>query len=314
MKHILHISAFPKRLGILFSLLFTLAMLFSCNKPKNIPDTTLVSIVGDLYLANAYWDSYATYEFERDSMDVYTPIFEHYGYTPEDFMYTIEGLTKRKSLKFSDVLQAAMDTLQAKGQPWIHAVALRDTMNRIASELYKKEVYSELKSHHYTHLSRAQDSPTIKIPVEEGEYKIEWIYQIDTSDLNPYVQYMQCLTDSAGKRSNYLYRSYTKGTRNAGSANVTIKPGTKGKQWLNIYPAYTTLRENRQYTTSVTIDSLRVTRYPTPEQIQDSVQARYFYSIPHLSIQRHGTLTKDFLPFALDTTRVSELGDTLVRR
>lgn len=105
MKHILHISAFPKRLGILFSLLFTLATLFSCNKPKNIPDTTLVSIVGDLYLANAYWDSYATYEFEQDSMDVYTPIFEHYGYTPEDFMYTIEGLTKRKSLKFSDVLQ-----------------------------------------------------------------------------------------------------------------------------------------------------------------------------------------------------------------
>ena len=72
MKHILHISAFPKRLGILFSLLFTLATLFSCDKPKNIPDITLVSIVGDLYLANAYWDSYATYEFEQDSMDVYT--------------------------------------------------------------------------------------------------------------------------------------------------------------------------------------------------------------------------------------------------
>lgn len=137
MKRLCHIIACPKLLGAL-CLMLILTIFTSCDKPKSIPDTTLVSIVGDLYLANAYWDMHGSYAFEKDSMDVYTPIFEHYGYTPEDFMYTIEGLTKRKSLKFSDVLQAALDTLDAKGRPTFQAVARRDTLNRIASELYKK--------------------------------------------------------------------------------------------------------------------------------------------------------------------------------
>lgn len=312
MKRLCHIIACPKLLGAL-CLMLILTIFTSCDKPKSIPDTTLVSIVGDLYLANAYWDMHGSYAFEKDSMDVYTPIFEHYGYTPEDFMYTIEGLTKRKSLKFSDVLQAALDTLDAKGRPTFQAVARRDTLNRIASELYKKEVYSALESQRYSRLSRAQDSPAIKIPVEAGKYKIEWICHIDSTDQNPYVQYMQCLTDQDGKKSDYLYRSYTKGTKNAESATLIVKEG-KGSQWLNVYPAYTTLRENQQYTTKVTIDSLRITRYPTQEQIRDSIQARFLYNLPLIPPQQYDTLTKDFLPFALDTTGVSTLGDTLVRR
>ena len=72
--------------------LLALPMLFSaCNKPKEIPDDKLIAIVGDLFLANAYWSSTLMADSLRtDSVNIYAPIFERYGYRPKDFIHTID--------------------------------------------------------------------------------------------------------------------------------------------------------------------------------------------------------------------------------
>ena len=119
----LYAKPFHKKMRRLFCLLAALLVFAACDKPKNIPDDKLTAIVGDLFLANAYWDIHGDYRFIRDSIDIYSPIFEQYGFTPKDFMFTIENLSKRKSVKFTDILQAALDTLQAGGRPWFDAIA-----------------------------------------------------------------------------------------------------------------------------------------------------------------------------------------------
>ena len=83
-------------------------------------------------------------------------------------MFTIENLSKRKSVKFTDILQAALDTLQAGGRPWFDAIARRDSVNKIAAELFKKQVYFDSLPQHYTRLSRTEDKPTVTLAVEPG--------------------------------------------------------------------------------------------------------------------------------------------------
>ncbi len=138
----LYAKPFHKKMRRLFCLLAALLVFAACDKPKNIPDDKLTAIVGDLFLANAYWDIHGDYRFIRDSIDIYSPIFEQYGFTPKDFMFTIENLSKRKSVKFTDILQAALDTLQAGGRPWFDAIARRDSVNKIAAELSKSRSIS----------------------------------------------------------------------------------------------------------------------------------------------------------------------------
>ena len=230
----------------------------------------------------------------------------------KDFMFTIENLSKRKSVKFTDILQAALDTLQAGGRPWFDAIARRDSVNKIAAELFKKQVYFDSLPQHYTRLSRTEDKPTVKLAVEPGEYRIEWSYAVDTSDRNPYVQYMHHLSDSAGRKSNYSYRSYTKGQRRRETVTVNVTGSIPS--WLNIYPAYTTIAANQ--VTNVTIDSLQVTHYIPQQQAIDSVTRRIIFK-PAVEIpstpSAHEPFTQNIVPLRLDTAGLSLLGDSVVR-
>ena len=159
-------------------------------------------------------------------------------------MFTIENLSKRKSVKFTDILQAALDTLQAGGRPWFDAIARRDSVNKIAAELFKKQVYFDSLPQHYTRLSRTEDKPTVKLAVEPGEYRIEWSYAVDTSDRNPYVQYMHHLSDSTGHKKVIIPTAATqKGQRRRETVTVNVTGSIPS--WLNIYPAYTTIAANQ---------------------------------------------------------------------
>ncbi len=295
----------------LFCLLATLLVFTACNRPRTIPDDKLTAIVGDIFLANAYWDIHGNYQFARDSIDIYSPIFEQYGFTPKDFMFTIENFSKRKSIKFTDVLQAALDTLQAGGRPWFDASARRDSIDKIAAELFKKQVYFDSLPHHYTHPSRAEDKPVIKLDVEPGEYKIEWDYEVDTADHNSYIQYMHHLSDNTGRKSNYTYRSYRKGQRRHETATVNVTSNTISS--LNIYPVYTTSKTDQ--VTSVTIDSLRVTYYIPQQQAIDSITSQITFK-PTVEIPTatatHESSTQNIIPLRLDTTELPILSDSVI--
>ena len=75
--------------------LFAAAMLLmgmGCQQTREIPDEDLIKIFHDAYLANAYMGEKGISE---DSLFLYEPIFERYGYSVEDMQNTLKTFSKR---------------------------------------------------------------------------------------------------------------------------------------------------------------------------------------------------------------------------
>ncbi len=301
--------------GLILPLLLT-----ACNKPKEIPDDKLIAIVSDLFVANAYWSSSLMADSLRlDSVDVYAPIFEHYGYRPQDFTHTIGTLSKRKSVGLTDLIERATERLTAESAGYFAQVAILDSLDHIAAERYKKIVYEDT-SRVLTRLSDPSQEPDITVPLELGKYRIEYSYLIDTSDQNAYVQYMQFLMDTAKRRRNYLYRSFSKGRSRREKIEVDV-PDTSLLKTLNIFLAYSSGRNTRK--TLVKVDSLRITHYlPTAEAL-DSLTRHILYpsplpEYPHAGFDLpnssdHGSSEKDFVTLRVDTAGMAVPTDSLVR-
>ena len=57
------------------------AVMAACARHKIIPDDTLALIFHDAFLTNAYIENE---NIDTDTLNIYEPIFEKYGYTIED--------------------------------------------------------------------------------------------------------------------------------------------------------------------------------------------------------------------------------------
>ena len=88
-------------------------LLGGCARHRIIPDDELALIFHDAFLTNAYLN---TENVRPDSLRLYEPIFAHYGYTTEDVHYTIGNFSKRKSARLGDVVEEAIDLLEAEGK------------------------------------------------------------------------------------------------------------------------------------------------------------------------------------------------------
>lgn len=84
----------------------------ACTRHKIIPDEKLAQIFHDAFLTNAY---IGDVRVNIDSLNIYEPIFARYGYTTRDVYYTIGNFSKRKSARLGDVVEMAIDKLEAEG-------------------------------------------------------------------------------------------------------------------------------------------------------------------------------------------------------
>lgn len=91
-----------------FCLLAVATVLVSCgNKPKAIPDHTMRAIMRELLVSQAILreEKSLTANTPFDSLDVHTAVFQKYGYTLEDFRYTIREMSMRKSNPLANILE-----------------------------------------------------------------------------------------------------------------------------------------------------------------------------------------------------------------
>ena len=181
----------------------------ACNRSRNIPDDELVAITRDIFLSNAFRESLLSGIPMTDSVDIYTPIFEKYGYEPEDFNYTVRNLSKRKSVRFTDIIDEVTASLAREDSLLQKRVALLDTIDRRIDERYRQTVYED--SSRRVVRTGDLEHPDIALPVRPGRYRVEFSALLDSSDRNGSVQYAQHTVDSAGRRSNFHYRRYPKG-------------------------------------------------------------------------------------------------------
>ena len=171
-----------RTLGLL--ILFTLALSTACKRTVIIPDEELAMIFRDAYLTNAYMEHK---RIQEDSLNLYAPIFEHYGYTTEDVQLTIGNFSKRKSARLSDVVEQAIDLLEEEGLYYDREVTILDTIKQIAirntRQVIREESLIEVRS--------LADTARLSFVVRDlrpGEYRLEYSYKIDSADRNKRLQ------------------------------------------------------------------------------------------------------------------------------
>lgn len=283
-----------------------LLVLSGCNKPRNIPEAKLEQIVYEVFLANAYADMNNSV-FSRDTFDIYTPILAKYGYKPTDLKHTIQGYSKRKNTRFADVIDVAMYRLESESAAYNDRVAMRDSVDRILADRYRKEVYRRDSLKAYTRPSET-DVPDLSIDVRPGRYTVDFRYFVDTTLRRSTIQYRHYLEDGKKYRSGYFTRNYRRGEWIKENLEVTVNSGSS-IETLNLNFANAVIRdEERNRRFRVEIDSLVIWHYLPKEAARDSFirEALPFFNPDDLIIKHDGP--EIIIPLRPDTTGTDTAG------
>lgn len=204
---------------IFYSLLMlSLFSLASCERRKTIPDKELAAIFHDAMVVNAYVGNQS---IKLDSLNIYEPIFEHYGYTTEDVRYTIAGFLRRKSANLSDVVDEMIQSIEAEYDALEVAVAKLDTIDNAA----RRHAHRILMQDTAIVVKKARD--TVKLHYEvpfagAGEYEVSGLYTIDSLDKSRGRRFSvrKLLRDSTTSQlhSSMMHR----GKESKSSARITI--------------------------------------------------------------------------------------------
>lgn len=234
-----------------------------CSGPRVIPDDILVKIFHDAYVANAYMEEC---RIRQDSLLIYEPIFQRYGYTMEDLQYTITNFTERKSAMLSDLMGEVNRMLDAESRLEAKRMIVLDTIDNIAKRQYTRTIYADT----LIRAKRLRDSSKLRITIEDiipGEYNISFDYHIDTLDENRNSRIEVMFIDSEGEQkarhtmmmSRYRDGKYT----HKMTADTAIR-----KLYVNIF--YHPSNEEAK-TPDITVRNFKVVRHLPTEVCVDSL-------------------------------------------
>lgn len=178
-------------------ILFTLALSTACKRTVIIPDEELAMIFRDAYLTNAYMEHK---RIQEDSLNLYAPIFEHYGYTTEDVQLTIGNFSKRKSARLGDVVERAIEMLEEEGLRYDQQVVVLDTIREVAIRKAQRIVLQDS----LIRVSSLKDTVRLHftLPVEPGKYEVSYTYRLDSLDRNDRLQRKMWLQRKNGSKNS----------------------------------------------------------------------------------------------------------------
>lgn len=269
-----------------------------CSRQRVIPDAELAMIFHDAFLANAFL---ANERVLSDTVDVYGPIFEKYGYTVEDVQYTIGNFSKRKSARLSDVVNAAMLSLDKENIAYRTRVAALDTIDAIGRRRFEKTVYTDT----LVMIRKAKDTvgTVVTIPVEEaGDYEVSFRYRLDSADRNNNLRFDFYMINGRGRhRGDVVYR-LKRGIRESYKRTFTADTSIR-KLVLDLNP-YAEKFEKP----GLRIDTLVVRRYLPSRIAFDSLYRSLFdYAVPadyYNHIESYNA-RMDSLRLAVDSVRAA---------
>lgn len=247
-----------------------LCFLAGCTRSKTIPDDKLEQIFAEIFLANAYVVS-GVDNFRLDTLDIYRPILDKYGYEVEDLTYTVQNYSERKSAKISEVVEKAIQRLEKGEREYTELVASRDTTNAIALRKFSKTVYYDtaivVKS--LADTSRLR----ITIPVTEGSYAVTYHYLIDSLDRNGNSRSRYDMLNNSGYSTNNISHAAVI-RRPSGSSRNIAAYGYDSVLVLSLAGYGPGMQRP-----SVRIDSIRIVYSPTLKMALDSLSRYYATSV-----------------------------------
>ena len=279
-----------------------------CNKKSVIPDDTLANIFHDAFVVNAY---IGEEHLNLDSLKIYEPIFERYGYTAEDVVYTVGNFSRRKSARLGSVVERAIARLENENKYYSQQVVILDTIQNVAVRTYTRTVYQDS----LIKVTKRADSIRLQLeisPISQGEYTITYNYKCD-GDIKRYPRKAEFyFKDEDGFRNGYTSLSLN----SFGKVNRTIvaRSNKDCKLVIDLAKAEKVQNENRKGKQkkdkkkgegnrySVTIRDLKIAYKPKVVCAIDSLFSHYV----DIKIFADEFLSKkDSLSLSADTTRVS---------
>ena len=279
-----------------------------CSKKRVIPDSTLADIFHDAFIVNAY---IGEERVNLDSLQIYEPIFERYGYTAQDVIYTVGNFSRRKSARLGTVVEQAISRLERENQEYAKKVVILDTIRDVAVRSFNRIIYKDS----LIVAKKRADSTALHIeisPVLRGEYVISYSYKCG-DDLEKYPRNAEFyFMDEDG-----LQKSRASVTlRKSGIVNRTLIAKEENRNLVINLGKYTALkksgnhkdRKNKRKGTrppksqDLEIKGLKVMYKPSETAAVDSLFERYV----SIKIFADGFLIKkDSLALSADSTRVS---------
>ena len=287
----------------LYILLLMMVFSFSgCAKKTVIPDDTLAEIFHDAFVVNAYVDEM---RMDIDSLHLYEPIFNKYGYTAQDVIYTVGNFSRRKSSRLGTVVERAISRLEKESKEYEKKVMILDTIRNVAIRTYTQTVYRDS----LISVTKRADSTRLHIeisPILPGEYTISYKYKCE-EDMDKYPRNSEYFfVDENGHRNSFTSHSL----RNNGIINRTLTSRADnrklvvdiGKYNLPMVGKKKNKRARPPKKQNLEVSHLRVVYKPNEEAAIDSLFERYV----NIKIFADGFLLKtDSLTLSADSTRVS---------
>lgn len=226
-----------------------------CSRKTIIPDSDLERIAREMFLVNAYANAE---RMKTDSLDIYTPILERYGYTQNDFFNTLANFQKRKSARLGDVIEASIASLESLAEGYEQK--LRNL--RYVDSLAKAQCSQEVLWMEHIAVNRLKDTTKLQLSLpihDRGEYIVSYHYYIDTLDKNTRLQSTHEVYDKEGARIYYNRNNLTHD--DSLRYTTTIKPKTGAVEYRLTLADYTR-REDEPH---IVFDSVRIVYLPPSE-------------------------------------------------
>lgn len=238
----------------------------ACSRDTIIPDQTLADIFHDAFLTNAYVGEQRS--LEVDSLRIYEPVFERYGYTTEDVMNTIANFSRRKSARLGDVVELAIARLEREGLAYNREVAALDTIDNVALRTFTRTLVSDTLIRFRS--ERDTSRVNFVVGVRPGRYTVSYKYKVHEEDGNGYDMHTLMWLERDGS------------TYKANMVNNTLSRYSEGnvKREFKVDSTFRRLkvqlvsREGRFKQPKVDIRNLEIRYIPPVEEAVDSLYER----------------------------------------
>jgi hypothetical protein len=240
-----------------------------CKPNDDIPEEELINIFHDAFLANAYLSRQGV--SVDDSLLIYEPILQKYGYTIDEFREAIMTLSQRKSARISQLITKASERLDAEAATERRRIMILDTIDNVAKRTYTRTLYSDS----LLHVKRLKDTTKLRISIKDiipGEYQVSFNYFIDTLDenRNSRVEAYLLRDDTLQvKRHTQMLSRYKEGKYNRTFTVDTIMQ----ELYINMY--YHPRNEESKLP-NIKITNLKVVRILPKQQSLDSLYLEQF--------------------------------------
>ncbi|MDR0954953.1 MAG: hypothetical protein LBM20_06200 [Rikenellaceae bacterium] len=242
-----------------FLCLLGLAFLLTACGRREIPEKTMKAIIHDVFLVNAYQALYSFNTVRTDSIDIYTPILNGYGYELEDFRYTVDRWSLKKSSRFSALIEEAAEDISQENKEYIALQEARLKVDTLVGELYRDTLYAQTDSIWVRNRARL-DRLAFTVPADEGTFRIRYRYLVDSADRNARTLFRYYERDSTGKSLRTGTQTLNRGEIAWIDQTFTSNPAIDSLEViLAEYPA-----GNRQ-AVAIRVDSVFVTYNPPIE-------------------------------------------------